>query len=121
MYERRRQLRLQSKECAERAGIPAQMWSDLETDRSRRKDGLPTQPRLETLQRIADALESPLSELLEATGFTDSVSDENEDPPAFIAYYNELPENVQEDIEAQIEALWRKHRRSQTTHGKKAE
>lgn len=57
-------------DCAERAWPgktgAKQMWSDLENDRTRRKEGLPTRPNLETLEAIARGLEIPVARVIEA-------------------------------------------------------
>lgn len=134
MREKRTALRLKSYECAERAQMTPQQWSNWENDRTRKADGSPTVPRPETIRRIAAALEVPAKDAMRAAGlFTEADEetdpqnedapeyDPNQDDPQVMAYYNGLPEYVQEDVKAQLEALWKKHHRDQTTHGKKAE
>ena len=64
--ERRAALRLKSFEAAKLAGMTKQAWSDLENDRTRRKNGLPTRPQYETLLAIASALELDDSDVMKA-------------------------------------------------------
>lgn len=57
-------------DCAARAwpgkSGAKQMWSDLENDRTRRKEGLPTRPNIETLEAIAHGLEIPVEDVIQA-------------------------------------------------------
>lgn len=62
MRETRESRRMSAVECAEKAGMKAPVWSNWENDRSRRRDGLPAQPRRETLIAIARALEVSVEE-----------------------------------------------------------
>jgi transcriptional regulator with XRE-family HTH domain len=55
-------------ECAARAGMTAQSWSDWENDRSRRKGTGASTPTLPTLEKIARGLEVELVEVLHAAG-----------------------------------------------------
>lgn len=132
--ERRLTLRLKAFECAERAGMKPQMWSDWENDRSRKADGSPMTPRPETIRRIAAALEVPPAEAMRAAGLlterdeepdfapdSDHDHDYNTDEASIVAYYNGLPDPVREDVREMLEALYKKHQRDKTTHGKKAE
>lgn len=62
MKEVRLSRKLSATECAEKAGMKPPVWSNWENDRSRSKDGRPSQPRTETLQAIAIALDVDLEE-----------------------------------------------------------
>ena len=41
-----------------------QVWSNWENDRSRRADGRPAEPRMSTVERIAEGLNVPVDEVL---------------------------------------------------------
>ena len=69
--------KMSAAECAERANMKPPVWSNWENDRSRRKDGKPAIPEPETMERIAYALDEPLTKVMEAARyFTTSVPDE---------------------------------------------
>ena len=55
--------------CAERANMKWQAWQRLENDEPRRRDGSSPQPRRETVEKIAAALDVPMSEALQAAGY----------------------------------------------------
>lgn len=61
--------RLDAKECAERAGVTPQAWSEWEVGRSRRKDGKPARPTMDTIRKIAHALEEPVSSAMAEAGY----------------------------------------------------
>lgn len=119
-------------DCAARANKKKQQWSNWENDRGRNKDDRAPEPRIGTIEAIAIGLMVPKSLVFEAfrdafghDPLPDSSSgepefDENEDPPSVIARYNRLPDHVKDDVATQINALYKKHVRDETTHGRKA-
>lgn len=56
--------RLSATECAVRAGMELPVWSNWENDRSRRKDGRPSQPRQRTIESIARALDVSVADAM---------------------------------------------------------
>lgn len=68
--EEREKRRFTARECAYRAGMKEPVWSNLENDRSRRNDGEPSQPRPDTLRKIARGLEVDEWRVFEAAGYT---------------------------------------------------
>ena len=64
--ETRLSRKLTAAECADRAGMKAPVWSNWENDRSRSRNGKPSQPRAETLEAIAKALDVTLEEAMAA-------------------------------------------------------
>lgn len=68
--QKRIDLRLNANECASRANMSPTQWSRWETGEVRRKSGEPSQPRKETMEAIANALEVDMSEVMEAAGLT---------------------------------------------------
>lgn len=133
---------------AEEAGMTPQQWSDLETDRSRRKDGSPARPTVETCMKLARVLGQPLETVLFYAGYPTGESllrsdlliaesfdvpgpiqnDPNRvmtyesiDLPAYEAFLLGLPPQLQQEEYERIKRLWVEHRRDQTTYGKKAD
>lgn len=121
---------------AEEAGISPQMWSDLENDRSRRKDGLPARPTIETCQKLARVLGVTVDDVLHHAGYpsggnSDSAfreeyetnpEGEADDPlrMAYDALYGGVPPELRPDLVGVVARYVRDHQRSETTHGKKA-
>src|SRR5688500_16535952 len=69
-WMRQRRGTMKSADCAKRAGMKPQAWSDWENDRTRRKDGTPVEPRRNTIERIAKGLNVPIEEVLFAPGLS---------------------------------------------------
>ena len=78
MRETRLAKHLTAAECAERAGMLAPVWSNWENGRSRRRDGQPSQPRRETVEAVARALDVPISEALHAAYGNNEAADQDE-------------------------------------------
>ncbi len=55
--------------CAERAGMKWQAWQRQENDGPKRRDGSPSQPARQTVEKIARALEIPVGEAMCAAGY----------------------------------------------------
>lgn len=121
---------------AERAGITPQMWSDLENDRSRRKDGLPARPTVETCRKIASALGIDLDEVLKHAGYP--LYEWSVDVPGFIqndpdfadedpillsiqAFYHDASPALRQKMLGEMARLVIENQKEQTTHGRKAE
>jgi transcriptional regulator with XRE-family HTH domain len=80
---------------AEEAGMTPQQWSDLETDRSRRKDGSPARPTVETCMKLARVLGQPLETVLFYAGYPTGESLLRSD--ALIAETFDVPSPIQND------------------------
>jgi plasmid maintenance system antidote protein VapI len=122
-----------SRQATPRVGIAHTTLEDIRKGR---------QPTVETAIRIARGFNEDIEMALRLAGHHDIADaweqgagkterddqadeepeyDPNQDDPKVMAYYNGLPDYVQEDVKAQLEALWKRHQKDQTTHGKKAE
>ena len=129
LKEQRLNARLSLEELAERVGCSRNYLSVLERNTPHHKTGALPNPSPEILRGIATGLDiSPRQvfevyqrQFLTKEGDAEPDFDPNQDDPQVMAYYNALPEPVKDDVKAQLEALYKKHQRSQTTHGKKAE
>ncbi|MBA3768386.1 MAG: helix-turn-helix domain-containing protein [Acidobacteria bacterium] len=69
MKQRRAQLGKSAAECARDAGMISSEWWRWESSQSRRKDGKPSEPRQETVEAIARALDTTIAEIYEQTNF----------------------------------------------------
>lgn len=123
---------------AEEAGLTAQMWSDLENDRSRRKDGSPTQPTIETCRKIANVLGQPIEVVMRYAGypvgdvrdgsdgkrdgtFDTFATEEFIDYPALEAFFTGLPPHIQKEQYEHIRCLWLEWRREQQVYGRRSD
>lgn len=85
---KRRELRLNSNECAARAGVSTPTWSRWESD-GINKDGTVYQPRRETIRKIAQGLGIPLKEVQKATNGESANEDEQNEEPGNTYTYRE--------------------------------
>jgi len=102
-----REKRLTGLVCSHRSGLTTSVWSRWARDQVRRKDGMPSQPRKETVEAIARALEVPYREALVAAGYTreeEPVVDEE-----LISIYSSVPESkrvmVKQAFRSIVEAI----------------
>lgn len=79
IQRKQKELGLTTNECAERSGMKAPVWSNWANDRTRRKDGKPTEPRKDTIEAIARGLGLPFAEVAEAAGYTGASRSEDND------------------------------------------
>lgn len=100
----RQQKGLTQRECAIRADMSPQRWSQLE----RHGRNVPiTHPTHTTLERVAHALDVPLPEAQEAA--ERSRPSGNDLALPFHAIYNSLPDRVRMDVDEMVSALHRRH------------
>lgn len=92
--QKRREKCLEARECAERAGMKPQVWSAWENDRTRRSDGEPTQPRIETAHKIALGLDVPVAIVLQAAGLTEALPDLSLEEQEVLTYYRHMPSSM---------------------------
>src|SRR4029077_3180901 len=99
MRERRLFLRLKATECAQRAGMTKSVWSRWESGKTRRKDGLPAQPRMETVEAIARALDAPVAQALAAAGYkSDAAAPESFLAKEILAYLQRMDSRDQQRL-----------------------
>lgn len=106
---------------ARKANISWQRWNKLEKGISNRQDGGPPELERKTVIKIADALGRPHNEAFQAADMPPEYNFGGDTPPAILAYYNEAPPEVQDEMVDHVETIYMRWRRKQTTHGKKAE
>ncbi len=68
--ERREELGMSQEEVAQKAGIDRNHYQLMEHARSDRKSNRPVNPQMFTLLRLAEALDTPLEELIEGISIT---------------------------------------------------
>jgi transcriptional regulator with XRE-family HTH domain len=97
-------------ECARRAGLSVQRWSEIESRRLRRANHASAGVQKATVLQVADALEVSRETALRAAGLSEhSTVTETHTQPNIVHYFNELPRDVQEDVLEMVRALSRRH------------
>lgn len=107
LRQRREYLKLTQQEVAEQIPMSRSNYTNYE-------NGV-IEFSISDLQRMAQILRVPMTYF-----FPDEV-DYNSDDPPIEAYYRGLPPDKQDMIKAMIQAAHEQVKRSETTHGKKAE
>lgn len=102
-------------ECARRAGVSLQRWSEIETKRPRRTNHGSAGVQLGTAVQVARALDVPEREALVAAGHAEAERTVNTSAanttsePSIVHYFNELPRDVQQDVLEIVRALYKRH------------
>jgi transcriptional regulator with XRE-family HTH domain len=100
LREHRVVLGINQAEAGRRAGISRNQWTRLEHGKSGTKR--------ENIPDIAKAIKADLHETYRKAGYAPPAA-QHKPVPDFIARFYDLPQSVQDDLAAQIEALWKKY------------
>jgi transcriptional regulator with XRE-family HTH domain len=98
----RRTLGINQTEAAKRAKMSRTQWARLELGECGTKR--------ENVPLIAKAINADIAETYRRAGYASPIPDKLR-LPGFIERYNALPANVQEDVTAIVDALWKKYLR----------
>jgi transcriptional regulator with XRE-family HTH domain len=127
LYETRKQSRFSQDELASRADVSKNYISRLERNEGHPTTGAPPQPSRRVVEALAGALGKPISEALQAAGYTPSAPaneltyEPDPDSDAIAALYSGLPPNRKSDLLTMARLWHEQEQKNETTHGKKVE
>jgi transcriptional regulator with XRE-family HTH domain len=114
LRDKRRERGWTGPELAAKSGVSKQVISNIERQAPHPISNSPYRPKVETVDKLAEALGGPLAEARQAAGYASQLP--KSDTPADIEirrlshYFKELPRECQLDVLALTEALWRRRR-----------